>query len=163
MEELQKVLVPPQVSVIRPKENSVGWECVKGTQLEARTQLNLRTNVYKADYLHKPLTQPMIITNVAQVSDALFKRICKDFEEVSRGLGGRYSLPSLSYQEQRQQSVDIIEAIVQGFRNSLRKKKAMVAVAKASRPSGPRIKQFHTQGVNLGEAAASATCWWMKN
>ena len=48
------VLVPsrPQVSVIRPKDSFMGWECINGTQLEARTHMNLKTNIYNADYLY---------------------------------------------------------------------------------------------------------------
>ena len=93
-----------------------------------------------------------------KISDTLFKKICKDFGEVSQG-----GIASLHYPTARQQSTDIVEAIVQGFRDSLHRRKAMVAVAKASRLAGPRVTQFYTQGVNMGEAAASATCLWMQS
>ena len=39
----------------------------------------------------------------------------------------------------------------------------MVAVAKTSRLARPRVTQFYPQGVNMGEAAASATCLWMQS
>ena len=57
--------------------------------MEAHSQLNLKTNVHMADYLYKPLLQPMIITNVAQISGALFKIICKESEEAPYGPEGR--------------------------------------------------------------------------
>ena len=64
--ELRKLLALPQVAVIRPKDSFMGWECINGTQLETRTHMDLTTNIYNAEYLYKPLMQPMIITNVGK-------------------------------------------------------------------------------------------------